>query len=446
MENAIEESLARVGPGTPSGEVFRRYWLPVETSANLGGGRGQFLGTKNPLRVKVLGEHLILYRDASGKPGLLAEHCSHRGTSLFYGRVEEDRLRCLYHGWAYDREGNVLEMPGEPPDSNFKNTVKHPAYPCVEVGGLIFAYMGPPEKQPLFPRYPMLFRTDGVRITGNGGRIQRSNVFLQTLDNVLDTWHRGIGHSWYKGKAFTNEMHWEQDGKPATPIRYDRTPWGARYVTLNDTPRPGIFEYHETHAVFPCQRAGQPGGSSMNWAVPMDDYTTRWFGVSFQPFDENGNLPEDLSRSVNDPTLTDSRATIPEDWVEQVGHWWNLGHVWRQGPIWEDEIFMGTQGPAENGFLPDWEKWHMGSSDRGVSLMHRIWKEQVDRVKEGLDPVGVVREEDENRPVPFTGDRINVSWDEGLRMFNMSVEERMELVERRLERATWAEVPAVTRQ
>src|SRR5487761_1283690 len=152
-----EEALVRVGPGTPSGEVFRRYWLPVEGSANLGMGRGAFSGARNPIRVRVLGEDLVLFRDASGRPGLLAEHCSHRGTSLYYGRVEADGLRCLYHGWGYDREGNVLDMPGEPPDSNFKNTVKHPAYPCMEVAGLIFAYMGPPEKQPIFPRYHQLF-------------------------------------------------------------------------------------------------------------------------------------------------------------------------------------------------------------------------------------------------------------------------------------------------
>src|SRR5947208_13460292 len=113
--------LFRVGPGSPSGEVLRRYWLPVETSANLGGSGGGFgppgarrpvePSAKNPLRIKVLGENLVLFRDGSGKPGLLAEHCSHRGTSLYYGRVEEDGLRCLYHGWKYDLEGNCLETP-----------------------------------------------------------------------------------------------------------------------------------------------------------------------------------------------------------------------------------------------------------------------------------------------------------------------------------------------
>ncbi len=187
MRNEIEEEIVRVGPGTPSGEVFRRYWLPIETSGNLGGAyRERFAGAKNPVRVKMLGENLILFRDAKGKAGLLTEHCAHRGTSLYYGRVEDDGLRCMYHGWKYDTDGKCLDTPAEPPDSNFKLTVRQPSYPVVEIGGLIFAYMGPPDKQPPFPRYEELYRDDGLRVTGNGGRIQRCSWFLQTLDNVLD--------------------------------------------------------------------------------------------------------------------------------------------------------------------------------------------------------------------------------------------------------------------
>jgi phenylpropionate dioxygenase-like ring-hydroxylating dioxygenase large terminal subunit len=432
VDNREEESLARVGPGTPSGEVFRRYWLPVETSANLGGGRGQFLGTRNPLRIRVLGENLVLFRDGSGKPGLVAEHCIHRGTSLYYGRVEDDCIRCLYHGWAFDRDGNCIDQPAEPPSSSFKNTVHQPAYPCVEIGGLIFAYMGPGERKPPFPRYPQLFRSDGLRMTGNGGRIQKSNVFLQTLDNVLDPWHTQIAHGWFKGTPVVERMHHGLNGQEATPVKYERTPWGARYVVLRNTEQPGRFEYHETHAVLPCQRSGQPGASSMNWAVPIDDYNTRWFGVSFVPFDKDGNIPAEAYRRMNDLTPTDARANFSENWVEEVGHWWNFGHPWRGGPIWEDEVIMGTQGDAERGFLPDWEQWHLASSDRGVALMHRLWKEQVDRVKEGLDPIGVIREPDDARLVPLTGELRHLSWDEGMWLFNMSSEQRIDMVEKEL--------------
>src|SRR5207247_10984022 len=110
--NQEGELLSLVGPGTPSGEVFRRYWLPIEVSQDLGGGPGpSFSGSTNPLKLTVLGEPLVLFRDGSGKPGLMEEHCSHRGASLYYGRVEKDGLRCLYHGWLYNRQGACLETP-----------------------------------------------------------------------------------------------------------------------------------------------------------------------------------------------------------------------------------------------------------------------------------------------------------------------------------------------
>jgi len=423
--NVEEELLSRVGPGTPSGEVFRRYWLPIELSAYLGGGSGpQYSGANNPLRVTILGENLVLFRDGSGKPGLVEEHCSHRGTSLYYGRVEEDGLRCLYHGWKYDRSGSCLDTPAEPPDSRLKDTVRHPAYPCVEVGGLIFTYMGPPEKQPPFPRYPQLFREDGVRITGNGKRIQKSNVFLQTLDNVLDVWHREVAHGWFKADPNVGSIHHGNGGQPPTPIRYERTPWGACYTTLQNTRRSGVYEYHETHAVLPCIRLGQAGASSINWAVPVDDYTTRWFGVSFYAFDKEGNVPADVYRRMNSQTPSDQGGPFYEGWVEEVGHWWNHGHPLRQGPIWEDEVIMGTQGSAERHHLPNWEKWRLATSDRGVLLMHDLWREQVERVQQGLDPIGVFRGDEAESMIPVPGDQRFVDWDEGMQLFDRSLEER----------------------
>src|SRR5438552_1322248 len=286
-----EEVLIRVGPGTPSGEVFRRYWLPVECSANLGRfASGSNASANNPIRVKVLNEDLVLYRDASGKPGLLAEHCSHRGTSLYYGRVEENCLRCLYHGWAYDHDGNVLETPGEPPDSNFRLTVKHPSSPVVEAGGLIFAYLGPTDKQPPFPRFHQLFAENGVRVTGNGGYIEQCNVFQALHDNNLDPWHGEIAHGWFRGRTPVSTMHHGGNGEPATPIKYERTPWGTRMAILKSTRDTGKYSYHETHTVWPTQRCNQEEAKSMKWAVPVDDYRTRWFTVDFFPFNEQGEV------------------------------------------------------------------------------------------------------------------------------------------------------------
>src|ERR1051325_6676592 len=144
------ELLTRTGPGTPMGDFFRRYWIPVLLSEQLP------RPDCAPLQVRILGEDLVAFRDTQGRIGLMDEHCSHRGTSLFYGRNEECGLTCIYHGWKYDVDGNVLDTPAEPAGSQLKYKVHHTAYPCVEAGGLVFAYMGPRDEKPVFPTYAWL--------------------------------------------------------------------------------------------------------------------------------------------------------------------------------------------------------------------------------------------------------------------------------------------------
>src|SRR5246500_3552602 len=155
------ELLTRVSAGTPMGELMRRYWLPALLSEEIP------IPDCPPVRVRLLGEDLVAFRDTQGRIGLLDEHCSHRGTSLFYGRNEECRLTCIYHGWKYDVEGNVLDTPAEPRDSDFRKKIHHTAYPCKEVAGIVFAYMGPRDKMPLFPEYEWVRlaedRTPGVK-------------------------------------------------------------------------------------------------------------------------------------------------------------------------------------------------------------------------------------------------------------------------------------------
>jgi phenylpropionate dioxygenase-like ring-hydroxylating dioxygenase large terminal subunit len=431
LENRDEEELIRVGPGTPSGEVFRRYWLPVECSANLGGGRAGFAGANNPLRIQVLGEHLVLFRDGSGKPGLLGEHCSHRGTSLYYGRVEENGLRCLYHGWLYDRGGSCLETPAEPPDSMFKLTVKHPSYPCVEVAGLIFAYLGPSESQPDFPRYHQLFAADGVRVTGNGGYVEQCNVFQAMHDNNLDPWHGEIAHGWYRGKPPTTTMHHGREGEPATPIKYERTPWGTRMVCIKTTKKTGRYWYHETHTVWPTQRCNQENGKSMKWAVPVDDYRTRWFTVDFFPFGDDGQPTKEAIKAAGSHFNIGHAENLPVDWAQQVGAWWNLGHPWRQGNLWEDEVCQQTQGPEERHFLPDWERWRLATSDAGLMLNREVWREQMERVRQGLDPVGVSHGDGDDRLIRVPSDNIyDLTWDEAMRLYNLTPEERAAMLGR----------------
>src|SRR6266513_1201924 len=147
--------LTQTNPQTPCGELLRRYWQPVALSEELPKDGA-------PLKVKILGEELVLFRDDQGRLGLIGLHCSHRGTDLSYGRIEDGGLRCVYHGWLYDVRGRCLETPAEPPGSHLREFVRHKAYPCIEKGGVIFTYMGSGEP-PLLPNYEVLSAPDDKR-------------------------------------------------------------------------------------------------------------------------------------------------------------------------------------------------------------------------------------------------------------------------------------------
>jgi 5,5'-dehydrodivanillate O-demethylase len=183
--------IAEVGPGTPAGNWLRRYWHPVAISDAWDGQRGQWdwdepvlfdgksgtsgswgakLGTfgGKPTPVRILGEDLVLFRDGSGNPGLIQRTCPHRGTSFEFGRIHEDGIQCCYHGWLFDVGGACLAMPAEPADSTFKEKVRITSYPVQEMGGLLWAYMGPGEA-PVLPRFDVYAEDAGVRVVENFG-------------------------------------------------------------------------------------------------------------------------------------------------------------------------------------------------------------------------------------------------------------------------------------
>src|SRR5436309_11176637 len=139
------ELLTRVGPGTPMGELMRRYWIPTAFSHQVSERDGP------PVRVRLMGENLVLFRDTQGRVGLLDERCPHRTASLFFGRNEESGLRCVYHGIKFDVDGNCVDLPSEPKGSKLQGNIRTTAYPCLERGGVIWTYMGPAQHKPEFP-------------------------------------------------------------------------------------------------------------------------------------------------------------------------------------------------------------------------------------------------------------------------------------------------------
>jgi phenylpropionate dioxygenase-like ring-hydroxylating dioxygenase large terminal subunit len=144
---SYDPEMAEVTQGTPMGELLRRYWHPIGLVSH---------ATETPRKVRALGEDLILFRDLQGRPGLVHANCCHRGTTLYYGKVDQDGLRCCYHGWAFDVEGRCTSQPCEPEGGRGRQKIRQPWYPLKEHYGLIFAYMGPPDRMPMFTKYECL--------------------------------------------------------------------------------------------------------------------------------------------------------------------------------------------------------------------------------------------------------------------------------------------------
>jgi len=363
------EMLTRVGPGTPGGEMLRRYWHPIAFLSELKG---------KPLRRRILGEDLVLFRDDRGRIGLLTLRCSHRGTSLEFGHLESGGLRCCYHGWLYDVEGRILETPGEPADSTFKERVRHPAYKVQELAGIVFAYLGP-EPAPLLPRYDVLVREDGVR--SMSARMVHCN-FLQMVENSVDQHHFKWLHRTPKTRQWRDER-----------LTSDVTDFGIldtftrrvgdesfRTISLFLMPNMNKVGYHlpEDHpAAF---AATHEGYEALRWRVAMDDTTTMHFTVYFAPL-VDGKIMAKVPKDQQDQGLGDS---IPGKyrWDEETG-WIARGD--------QDRCAQESQG---SNFDRTGEHW--GVSDEGVILLRRLFRQSIEAVQRGEDPVGVIRDPAKN--------------------------------------------------
>ncbi len=371
MSKEENDLLTRVGPGTPAGEMLRRYWHPVGFADELKG---------RPKQRRVLGEDLVLFRDDRGRAGLLALRCSHRGTSLEFGHVEDGGLRCCYHGWLYDVEGKILEMPGEPADSTFKDRIRHPAYKVQELGGVVFVYLGP-DPAPLLPRYDVLVREDGER--ARRARTVNCN-FFQMIENSVDQHHL----KWLHRTAATPT--WDDGEINPQPFEYGilnsytrRVTDGKRYAHLNFFVMPTMNKTGNVEEGHPGEHQASSSGEVMRWRVPVDDTHTMHFTVEFGAVVDG----KPIAKIMQDESAEGLRESPPGiyKWDDSI-NWFARGD--------QDRAAQESQGA-----IYDRSTEHLGATDQGVILLRRLYKESIEAVRTGRDPIGVVRDPSKNEMI-----------------------------------------------
>lgn len=373
---APDAYLTRVGPDTPCGEFLRRYWQPIAYAHEL---------TDRPLRRRIMGEDLVLFRDGRLEYGLLQLNCCHRGTSLEYGRIEDRGIRCCYHGWLFDVDGRILETPLEPADSTLKDRFYQGAYPVREAGGAVWTYMGPPERMPDMWALDLMnlpgYRLECGEVAG-GPNVKECN-WLQIVDNFVDPQHEEWLHARHAGVQFTTPagqvvealtMFGEAEyiefptGIATIEMRRldDETVWirNIEYIWPNVAALGQLPSWppklpdgqNETHAV----------PYLVLWAVPIDD--TNMFELSLvlrpegKPNPRTSKAAPALKFNASGRTYEEMQRE-PGDYEAQIG----------QGPV------------AVHA------REHLATSDRGVAMMRRGIREAIEAVEQGRDPVNVWR-------------------------------------------------------
>jgi nitrite reductase/ring-hydroxylating ferredoxin subunit len=382
--------LTCVEPGSPMGELLRRYWQPVCTSDEL---------TDLPRKEKLLCEEIVVFRDKQGRVGALDPHCAHRGASLEWGRVEEGGLRCCYHGWLYDTAGQCIEMPCETEAVRQSLDVWQPAYKTLEYGGLVFVYMGPPGTEPLFPAYDIIdpagINEDGgddvvlrgMRLWGDYavGMVRDCN-WLQHYENIVDPWHLLMLHQMISGDQFQGAL---MQGVPG--IAWERTPLGVRYNLVKDLPNGNRMVRHAECIVpnaFIIPNIREPGtvakreerGTELSWAVPIDNEHVRGISIVAWPL-ENGEPKGDWRAGTD--TIQDIRpGSVLERSYEE-----------RQRKPDDLEAQEGQRAIAVHALE------NLAPSDTGIAMLRHMLREQLRRIEDGLDPINVVRDPDCNHRI-----------------------------------------------
>ncbi|MEX0729413.1 MAG: aromatic ring-hydroxylating dioxygenase subunit alpha [Aquisalimonadaceae bacterium] len=390
------DRITRVGPDTPTGKLLRLYWQPVALSDELEGER--------PIRpVRVLGQDLVLFRDAHGKLGLLDRDCPHRGADLAFGRLENGGLRCAFHGWLFDAQGQCLETPAEPEGSRLCTRIKQRSYPVHEHNGMIFGYLGEGEP-PAFPAFDCFDAPDS-HVFAFKGFIECN--WLQALEVGIDPAHASFLHRFFEdedpdqgyGKQFRGAS--ADSDMPMTRVlrEYDRpeiqvekTDYGMRLIALRtlDEARTHV---RVTNLYFP-QAFIIPMSSEITitqWHVPVDDTSCYWYAY-FTSFGEPVNKPQMREQRLQLYTLPDYKSRRnkannygfdPAEQAEQT--YTGMGFDINVHDQWAIE----SQGPIQNR-----TREHLGQTDKGVTQYRRLLNQAIDQAERGERPLMVLTDEE----------------------------------------------------
>ena len=376
-EPHFDPILVHVGPRTPGGELLRRYWQPVALA---------FEATSLPKLIRRFSEDLLLFRNQRGEAGLLYPRCAHRGSSLVYGKVEEDGIRCCYHGWKFSNQGLCLDQPCEPGGGRNRHRIRQPWYPVVEELGAIWAYMGPPEKQPLFPSFSCF---EGL---GKGEKIEAAyfsahgeiqpfpvdHNWFQTFDNATDHYHVPILHARNSGPQFPDprlstripeEIRWKyaQDGRSIlTTVKRVIEGTGEAWMRIEQGIMPNML------ALPPF--FGDGPSATVTAFIPMDD-------THFVTIDINRVKTQDTPIY---PHKEEGWGFGPERKL-----WGEMDFEYHQRNPLDYEAQSAIGGIAFH------SQEHLSFTDRGLGMHRKLYKQQCEIVAQGRDPVGVAYKEED---------------------------------------------------
>ena len=376
LSHEHNELLTRTAAGTPMGELLRRYWIPALLTEEIPE------PDSPPVRVHMLSEELVAFRDSRGKIGLVGEHCLHRGTLLFFGRNEECGLRCVYHGWKYDVEGNVLDTPAEPSGSDFKTKLKHKAYPTVEAAGIVFAYMGPPEKMPLFPNYEWAqLPKDQTYVT----KALMDCNYLQGLEGECDSSHLSFLHREFT--AAGRRRLFALDSAPA--YETEETDFGMRLIATRKA-GPDTQYVRVSSFVMPNYCWVPARNRETHIYVPADDTHSWRYDLGF--LQDRKPTVEDWSRKTQIGPDYRKIRNLQNNYLQDRQLQATTTYTGIENFLNHDGCATETMGP-----LYDRSQEHLGASDKAVIAVRKYLIDAVKALQNGKEPPHLIRDAATNR-------------------------------------------------